>query len=231
MSALVVPFRLPGFQITSVQTTDTTLTITAHARAPSACCPQCQQPSHRVHSSYMRTPHDLPISDRSVQLRLHVRRLRCRGPQCQHRTFAERFPAVVPVAARRTLRLTTTLPTLAFTAGGEAEARASNALHMPVSPDTLRITRRAGRGRWPTPRVLEVDDIALCKGRVYGTILVDLERQRPIDLLPDRTADTLSTWLQQHPGVAIIVHDRSSEYARGATNGAPNDNTSQIDGI
>jgi transposase len=67
-----------------------------------------------------------------------------------------------------------------------------------------------------------VDDFAFRKGRDYGTILVDLERQRPVDLLPDRTADTLSAWLQQHPDVTIIARDRSTEYARGATVGAPN---------
>jgi hypothetical protein len=61
----------------------------------------------------------------------------------------------------------------------------------------------------------------MCKGRTYGTILVDLERHRPIDLLPDRTAATLAAWLQTHPEVEIITRDRSTEYARGASEGAP----------
>ena len=67
-----------------------------------------------------------------------------------------------------------------------------------------------------TPRVLGVADWAFCKGQSYGTILVDFEKHQVIDLLPDRRADTLSAWLQTHPGVEIISRDRSNEYRKGA---------------
>lgn len=219
---ITIPFRLPGFRIAQAHATSTTLVVTAHARARRARCPQCQHLSRRVHSYYIRSPHDVPISDYAVQLRLHVRRFRCLTPDCPQQTFAERLPAVVPVAARRTVRLTAALHSLAFALGGEAGARVAQRLHMPVSADTLlRVIRQAAVPVAPIPRVLGVDDFAFRKGCSYGTILVDLERQCPIDLLPDRTAATLRDWLQQHPGVEIIARDRSTEYARGATAGAP----------
>ena len=72
-----------------------------------------------------------------------------------------------------------------------------------------------------TPRVLGVDDWALKKGQTYGTILVDLEARRVVDLLPDRTAQTLAEWLREHDTVEVIARDRSTEYARGASLGAP----------
>jgi transposase len=51
--------------------------------------------------------------------------------------------------------------------------------------------------------------------------LVNLETGMPVDLLPDRQAATLETWLKHHPGVLLISRDRAGEFARGAKAGAP----------
>lgn len=153
---------------------------------------------------------------------MRVRRFYCRNTACARQTFAERLPELVAPYARRTRRLAEAQGQVGAVLGGEASSRLLSRLAMPASAATvLRLVRGMTLPEWEAPRVVGVDDWAMRKGRTYGTIIVDLERRRVLDLLPDRTAETLADWLQQRPSVAVIARDRSTEYARGIALGAP----------
>ena len=222
MANTQIPFLLPDCAIDGVVVTGQEMLIQAHTTCVGAICPYCGHYSDRVHSYYTRTIRDLPISECSVCLKVRTRRFRCVSQACSHQTFTERSPELVAPYAHRSTRLRRTLGELGRFLSGEAGARLTSKLRMKSSGDTLlRLLHQITLAALPIPRVLGVDDWAQRKGRTYGTILVDLERQKVVDLLPDRTAETLSTWLHSHPGIAIIARDRSTEYARGIKEGAP----------
>lgn len=198
------------------------VTIELQTTGLEAICPDCHGKTSRIHSRYQRTLADLPLAHTPLTIHLLARRFFCPSTNCPRRTFREPLPSLAAPRARRTLRLSDEQRRLGLEIGGEVGARLATRQGMPVSPDTLlRLARRSPQPPRPTPRLLGIDDFALRKGQVYGTILVDLERHQPVDLLPERSADAVATWLGEHPGVEVITRDRSAEYAEAARRGAP----------
>jgi transposase len=209
--------RLTGM---TVEPTDVCLQLMT--TAPGAGCPRGGGPSSSVHSRYQRHLTDLPWGTRPVHLQLTVRKFVCQNPTCPRRIFTERVPELVAPSARKTQRLVASLQALGVALGGQAGARLAHLLGLPARRDTLlRLVRRLPLPGVAPLRAIGVDDGAHRKRQRYGTIVVDLERRRPLALLHDREAETLAAWLRAHPSVTIIARDRLKAYMDGARAGAP----------
>ena len=198
------------------------VTITVRAASATASCPRCETICKRVQSRYTRTLRDLPASGRPVHLIVQVRRFFCEEKTCVRKIFAERFPALTLPRVKFTRRLQEALREMGFVLGGEAGARLGKRLSIPGSPETiLRLVKQA---QWPapsSPRVVGIDDWSWKRRLRYGTLICDLESCKPIDVLPDRSVETVSAWFEKHPTVEIVSRDRSSEYAAGISKGVP----------
>ena len=218
--------KLLGFPravvVTGVVVATTSVCISLVTRSKQAACPLCQQPSARIHSQYHRTIRDQSWGRWSVMLSLTSRKFRCSTPTCPRLIFTERIPTVTTPAARMTTRCRDQLRTIVFALGGEGGARLCRTLGIPISPPTLLTLIRATDLPTPPPaRHIGIDDWAFRKRVSYGTIIVDLDTHRPIDLLPDRTAETAIAWLQEQPQLEIVARDRSIDYATATRLGAP----------
>lgn len=220
-TAVLLPLP-PGFTLDALDTSSKGIVLHMRLSQTEACCPLCRHPSMHQHSAYVRVVEDLPWADIPVVWHYQVRRFYCDNPECTRRTFTEQMTPFIPPHARRTIRLQHAQQAYGFALGGEAGARLAAEHHMPISPDSLlRWIRQTTEPAVTAPRVVGIDDWALRKGQRYGTIIIDLEQHKPIALLPDRTSETVGTWLQTYSSIEIVARDRATAYGEAIAQGAP----------
>lgn len=211
------------FNVEAVHDAADAIVVVASGRSEQCRCPQCGTVSRRVHSRYPRMLADLPCAGRRLELHLTVRRFICSAGNCRRKIFAERFGNdVIRPMARRTARLDCLVRHLALALGGRPAARFADRLGFPVSNDTLlRTVRRYDRPAPVPPNVIGIDDWAWRRNHRYGTIICDLERRRPIALLPDREQATAEAWLAQQHQIEIVARDRGGGYAQAIARALP----------
>lgn len=176
-----------------------------------------------MHSRYKRTLADLPWEGLPVRMLLQARKFFCVNERCSQQIFTEQLPGTARRYARRSSRSSEALSWITLALGGRAGARLACKLGLLASRPTLLrgFRNRLHRSACSTVRVLGIDEWAWKKGHRYGTMLCDLEQRRVVDLLPNRSTETVAAWLRQHPSVEIVSRDRAGAFADAIAKGAP----------
>src|SRR6266699_4765941 len=212
---------LPTIEVEGVEGAEE-ITLTLRTLSPTASCPSCGTVSSRIQSRSTRILRDLPSVGHPILLIMHVRRFFGKRSTCAQKIFVERLPDLCHPHAQRTKRLQEALRQLGLSMGGKIGADVGSEHGINGSRDTiLRLVHQSEQLARSEPRVIGLDDWAWKRRMRYGTLICDLEQGLPIDLLPDRTVETVSAWLKAHPTIDTISRDGSSEYASAIKKGAP----------
>ena len=192
------------------------------ARRKIARCPSCGWRSRRIHSRYVRKASDLPCVSHPVIVFIHTRKFFCKNRRCPQEIFTERFPSVLASYGRRTERTNRVLLELVNLGNAEHAAMVARFSGHTVSPETLIRMQRLEQFPAAALTALGVDEFAWRKGRdKYGSIMVDLVRHKPVELLPTDAVDEVKAWMQEHPEVEVVARDRDAGFALAAREALP----------
>ncbi len=207
-------FLPEGMLIEQIQITENGLIIAVVATSPTSCCPLCSEPSSSIHCHYRRVLRDVPCAGRRVQLLLTVRKFSCRNPYCERKVFAERFPTFVEPWARMTIRHGQQITSIGLATCGKGGTRLATRLGIHTTRQTiLRRIMDLPDNSTGVILFLGIDDFSFRRGCRFGTILVNLESRRVVELLPDREAETSAAWMRQQLDLMAVSRDRGGAYA------------------
>jgi transposase len=204
---------LPEFRVVDQIIRPKQLELHLQRRETSIVCARCQTCCSHVQDSRPRCLRDLPILERPVVLRLHLRRFEC--PECHHRPWekSETFGARVKWTERLYQQVRAE-----FLGGcpGRELARRYGLSERTVFRWTFERSR-GGRLR-QLGRAIGIDEYARRKGHRYNTSIVDLDKGRPIATFRGRRAEEVIAWFKSRPQaeldrVEVVVLDMSKTYA------------------
>ena len=186
-------------------------------------CSYCGQPSGQIHSRKVRTLKDLPIQGKKVKLLLDQRKFFCKNKDCDRTTFAERFDFFEPKATK-TNRLQNEMLRVALTQSSVAASRYLRNSVAAVGKSTIcNLLKKGIKTDVEKARVISVciDDFALKKRTRYGTVMVNVETHKIVDMIESREATDVSRWLAEYPNLCVVSRDGSQQYAAAITAAHP----------
>jgi len=200
-----------------------TVYVKARLTLSYAICPVCGKKSRSIHSTYVRHLMDLPIHGRRMNIALLARKFRCRNTKCHQVVFTEQPTELTGRYSRRTTAATTMLREVLIEMSAMKGSLIVSSMGLAQSASTcLRLVKsldiKVDKG---SVKNICIDDFAYRKGINYGTIIIDADAGRTIELLNSRDTQEVAKALKAYPNVKTVSRDRSSAYANAVAQGIP----------
>ncbi len=191
-----------------------------------AVCSHCNETSiSKSNTYYIRAIQDLPINKKAVYHIVRVQRYNCLNQDCNCNNFFEQYPGFIGKYGRITLELQDYICRLGVESSAEGAARILNAQGFKITGDTvLKIVKQRGLKEMDHQlknsdiKVLGCDDINRRKGNSSSacTVFINVESKQFLTLVPGKTADVVTNFLNEHPSVEKMTRDRATAYASAA---------------
>ena len=196
---------------------ETDITIKLKSISKRCRCPSCGTETDRYHGTYVRKVQDLPILGKRTNLHISAHEYQCLNPECPVSTVVETYDGFLNYYSRMTERCAMLISVIAMETSCEGCSRICKAMGIKISGDSvirLLVRRFEQQEASLCPDVIGIDDFAFRKRSSYGTVIVDGETHKPIDILDGRDGETLRQWLKNNKHIKTVTRDRASAYAK-----------------
>ena len=214
--------KIVGVKIFKVALNNDTIELFARSKKRVAQCPSCGNNSRAVRSRYLRRLMDLPVGVMKVKLHLLARKFKCNNLQCQQLIFCEQYPELTTKYSRKTSRVADLLTKILIELSSVKGSYITNLLNIRHSSSScLRIVHNLSIPPPEVPECIGVDDWAKRKGMSYGTIIVNSQTGKAIELIDSRESDDIIDTLSTFKGVSFVTRDRARGYAKALSLALP----------
>jgi transposase len=173
----------------------------------SSCCPCCGKRSSSIHSSYERNLTGMPVGGYGHHITVEVNKYYCKNPSCPQKVFAHSLDSMACKYGRFTAKAEEFIVSSSLECSSMTASKSLKSAGLSVCNNTCLNHLRLQQLADSSARYVGVDDFSFKKGHTYGSLFVNLQTRRPIDVIESREAADVDLWLRRHPQTQLLSRD------------------------